>query len=361
MKRSVAIFVLFVLPALVLAQKQNFTINVGTPEGQQLQAIGQETDDAKKIALMEDFLAKSPKHEGAPWVAGQLELIYIQQKQFDKALAAADKAYTGGPNEIDLGYNAIKAAEGKGDVGEVKKWAERTAAVAQAIASKPGDADKADLDHAKEVGTYAEYSLYAAASKSRDPKVITDIGETLQKINPKSQYMWLVSTRYLASLGAKGCAEAAKLSGADSKNAEAFLFEADCSWRGNRADGAIGSANHALEALNSRSKVEGGNEGGKIGEANFYIGMGNGMQQRWGPANKALRAALPSLKGDPTKEANALFTLGLANYSLGKAIGDKGQEREGLKYFEQAAAMKSNVQDQASRNVTVIKKELGLP
>src|SRR5579871_653990 len=93
MKRSVAILAFFVLP--LLAQRQNFTINVGTPEGQQLQAIGQEPDQAKKVTLMEDFLAKYPKHEGAPWVAGQLETIYLQQKDYDKALAAADKAYTG--------------------------------------------------------------------------------------------------------------------------------------------------------------------------------------------------------------------------------------------------------------------------
>jgi len=51
----------------------------------------------------------------------------------------------------------------------------------------------------------------------------------------------------------------------------------------------------------------------------------------------------------------------MANYQLGHAIGDKGQVRDALKYFEQAAAMKSNVQDQASRNVSAIKKELGLP
>src|SRR5579862_5997079 len=104
MKRSVAVFVLLVLP--VLAQKQNFTINVGTPEGQQLQAIGQETDDAKKVSMMEDFLAKYPKHEGAPWVAEQLTASYTQQKQLDKALAAADKGYSGGAGEVDLCYNA---------------------------------------------------------------------------------------------------------------------------------------------------------------------------------------------------------------------------------------------------------------
>lgn len=361
MKRSVAIVGLLVWP--LLAQKQNFTINVGTPEGQQLQAIGQEPDEAKKTALMEDFLSKYPKHEGAPWVAGQLEGIYIPQKQYDKALAAADKAYTGGPNELDLGYNAIKAAEGKNDTEELKKWAQRTAEIAQKITSgkASNDEEKADMDHAKEVGTYAEYSLYAAASKARDPKVISDLGGTLEKINSKSQYMWLMSPRYLASLGGKGCAEATKLAAADPKNAEAMLFEADCNWRGNRASAVTASANKALEALNGRQKVEGGNEAGKAATANFFIGTGSAMEQRWGPANKALRAALPGLKGEPTYEANALFELGLANYQLGKAIGDKGQMREGLKYFEQAAAMKSNVQGQAATNVTVIKKELGIP
>ena len=360
MKRSVAILALSVLP--LLAQRQNFTINVGTPEGQQLQAIGQETDDAKKIGLMEDFLSKYPKHEGAPWVAGQLETIYLNQKQYDKALDAADKAYTGGPNEVDLCYNAIKAAEGKGDAAQVGKWAQRAAETAQKVTSKPpaNDDEKADVEHAKEVATYAEYAIYAAASKSREPKEIADLGESLAKVNPKSQYMWLVTPRYLAALGGKGCAEATKLGAADSKNAEAFLFAADCDWRGNRADATRSNANHALEALNSRPKVEGGNEGTKIGEANFFLGVGDAMQQRWGPAIKSLKASLPALKGG-TYEATALFDLGLADYQFGKSIGDKGQVREALRYFEQAAAMKGNMQDQAARNVAAIKKELGLP
>lgn len=355
MKRSVVVFALLVAP--ILAQPPNLTINTGTPEGQLLQSIGQETDDAKKVQLEEDFLAKYPKHEGAPWVAEQLTASYVQQKQFDKALDAADKGYSGGASEIDLCFNAVKAAEQKGDTEALTKWAERTAEVAPKVKSD----DKAVIEHAKEVATYAEYALYAQASKSRDPKVIVELSETLEKVNPKSQYMWLVTPRYLASMSGKGCAEATRLAAADSKNAEAMLFEADCSWRTANAASVISNATRAMEALNSRPKTEGGNEGGKVATANFFVGIGNAMQQRWGPANRSLRAALPALKGEPTYEANALFNLGMANYSLGKTIGDKGQMREGLKYFEQAAAMKSNVQDQASRNVSVIKKELGLP
>jgi len=149
------------------------------------------------------------------------------------------------------------------------------------------------------------------------------------------------------------------LAAADSKNAEAQLFVADCSWRGQRADGVVSGGSRALEALNSRPKVEGGNEGGKVGMANFYIGIGNAMQGKYGPANRALRAALPSIKGDSGIYANALFNLGLANYNLGKSIGDRGQMREGLKYFEESSQIASNVQQQASRNAMLIKSELG--
>ncbi len=363
MKRWVFALAISVLAAF--AQPPNITINVGTPEGQLLQAIGQETDDAKTGTLGEDFLSKYPKHEGAPWVAGQLEQVYLQQKQYDKALAAADKVYTGAPGDLDLSYNATKAAEGADDPEQIKKWALRTAEIAKKITGAgkepANDADKQALEHDKEVGTYAEYALYAAVLKTKESKTIVDLGEALEEANPKSQYMWLISDRYLAALGGKSCTTASKLTSADSKNAEAFIVEAECAMRAQKADGVVGSGNRALEALNTRGKVDGGNEAAKIGTANYYIGIGYAMQQRWGPAEKALRASLPVVsKGGSQLYGYALFNLGLADYQLGKQIGDRGKEREGLQYFQQSAAMKSSVQDQATRNVATIKAELGV-
>ena len=55
----------------------------------------------------------------------------------------------------------------------------------------------------------------------------------------------------------------------------------------------------------------------------------------------------------------ALFDLGLANYSLGKPLGDKAQMREGLKFFQESAAISGPMQDQASRNARQILTELG--
>jgi hypothetical protein len=361
MKRYLVALVLLVLPA-VAQQRQNFTINVGTPEGQMLQSIGQEPDEAKKVALMQEFMDKYPTHEGAGWVCVQLQAVYLSQKAYDKALEVGMKVLDSNPDAIDVGLNTIKAAEGKDDPDAMKKAAVKTAQIAHKLTSgKPpaDDDEKGMLQHNKEVGNYAEYALYAATLKAKDPKDVVTIGEALEQANPKSQYLWLATPGYLRALGPKACATASKLAAADSKNGEALLAVADCAWRGSRADGAVSGGTRALEAFNSRPKVEGGNEGGKAGMANFYIGAGNAMQQRFGPANKALRAALPSIKGDSVVYANALFYLGLSNYTLGKAIGDRGQMREGLKYFEESSGIASNVQSQASRNAMLIKTELG--
>jgi hypothetical protein len=93
--------------------------------------------------------------------------------------------------------------------------------------------------------------------------------------------------------------------------------------------------------------------------AQFYTGIGNAMDMRWGPANRALKAALPSLKGNQAYYGVALFDLGLANYQIGKPIGDKAQMREGLKYFQESAGIAGPMQDQASRNAKLVLGELG--
>src|SRR5579862_5470978 len=102
MKRYLVTLVLLVVPA-VAQQRQNFTINVGSPEGQLLQNIGQEADEAKKVAMMEEFLTKYPKHEGAGWVCVQLQAVYLGQKNYDKALDAGMKELDNDPNAIDVG------------------------------------------------------------------------------------------------------------------------------------------------------------------------------------------------------------------------------------------------------------------
>lgn len=376
MKNCFLVLALLVLPAAAQEQKQHFTINVGTPEGQMLQAIGQESDDDKKLALAQDFLAKYPKHEGAGWVTGQLQGIYIKQKEYDKAIEAGEKAIANDPNDLDVCYFAAKAAEAKEDPELVKTWAARTSALARkeiAASKAPADDDaKQHLAYVKGVETYSEYALYATAAKLRDPKQIAELGTALEEQNIKSQYMPLLSGTYLNALAqsgqsAKTCPTADKLVAANSKDADALVYAADCHLRKSSFERAAADATHAIEAVGTRQKPEGVGEpewasekAALLGRANWIAGVAYSSQQRFGPADKALRAALPSIKGQPQLLAPALFHLGLANYNLGKTLGDKSKMREGLRYFEQCAEMNSPFQDQSSKNVRIIKGELGV-
>ena len=374
MKKWCLALVLMVVPAVAQQPRQNFVVNVGTPEGQLLQQIQQELDDAKKQMLMEDFLSKYPKHEGASWVCAMLESTYNDAKEYDKTLDIAEKIY---PNssDMDVAYAALKAADAKEDIGLVKKWSERTSASARKVVASmkapSNDDEKQQLKYAKDVDTYSEYALYVLALKVKDPKETVDLIDTLEHQNPKSQYLPEAADNYFEALeksgeGAKTCPAAVRMATTDAKNAEAMLVAAQCSWTANRADGVISYGSKAAAALNSRTKPEGVSDSewattkqNLLGRADFYIGQGNTMQGRWGPAKRSLLASLGSIKGSEQLYAIALFDLGLSNYQLGKAIGDKAQIREGLKYFEQSAGMKSSVQDQAARNASLVKTELG--
>lgn len=376
MTRCWLILTFLLLPAAAQDKKQHFTIDVSTPEGQLLQAIGQESDDDKKLALAQDFLTRFPKNEGAGWAAGQVQAIYVKQKDYDKALEAGEKAFANDPNDLEVAYNGVKAAEGKEDPDQLKIWAARSSEMARKIIGStkaPADDDeKQHLEYVKGVANYSDYAIYVVAIKLKDPKKVSELGAALEQQNVKSQYMPLLSGVYLNALTqsgqvAKTCPTAEKLAAANPKDADALVFAADCNLRKSSFDRAVANATRAVEAIGSRSKPEGVSDADwankkatLLGRANWIAGIAYGSQNKYGPADKALRAALPSVKGEPQLLAPALFHIGMANYSLGKALGDKSKIREGLHYFEQCAEITSTYQDQASKNVRAIRSELGM-
>jgi hypothetical protein len=60
-------------------------VNGEKPEGQLLQQIGQESDAAKKVALMEQFIGQYPKHEAAGWVLEQM-LVGVTTREYERSL-----------------------------------------------------------------------------------------------------------------------------------------------------------------------------------------------------------------------------------------------------------------------------------
>src|SRR6266852_3515935 len=97
------------------------TLNAETPEGQLLQQIAQEPDEAKKLALMEQFTTQNPKHEAIGWVYEQMQTAYLKGGQFDKALEIGDKLVAMDATDLDASHQNLKAAEAKKDPDLVRK------------------------------------------------------------------------------------------------------------------------------------------------------------------------------------------------------------------------------------------------
>ena len=121
------------------------------------------------------------------------------------------------------------------------------------------------------------------------------------------------------------------------KNAEAMLQAADCAWRASRASAVISYAGRATEALNTRPKREGvsdaewaSEKSALLGTALFYIGVGNALECGMAPRTRRCEPRCRPSRATAQLYAIRLFYLGLANYQLGKPIGDRAQMRQGL-------------------------------
>jgi hypothetical protein len=169
--------------------------NTATPEGKTIQQALDETDEAKKAALLEQYVADYPKSGGTTAALELLQAYYLKAGQPDKVIAAGEKLLAIDPADPDAALQSLKAAEAKKDPAMILKWAAATSATARKVAEKPKPAAedeaadwKAEVDYAKQVDTYSEYALYRASLESTDPKVAIALVEALRQQNPKSEY-----------------------------------------------------------------------------------------------------------------------------------------------------------------------------
>ena len=76
---------------------QKLLIDASTAEGKALSEITEQQDAARKQTMLEAFLTTYPKSSQAGWVYGQLQSIYLQEKQYDKVLEAERRRWPAEP------------------------------------------------------------------------------------------------------------------------------------------------------------------------------------------------------------------------------------------------------------------------
>lgn len=352
-------------------QHQKFEINTETEEGKLLQMIGEENGTERKMLLMDSFIQKFPAHGAAGWVYSQIQAAYAKAGNSAKVVEIGDKLVAMDPLDLDGAYAGLKAAEALKNVDLIIRWSGLTSDAARKTAAlpQPSDADQVEawkqrVDYAKQVDTYTEYSLFAAALANQQK--ILPLFEALEKHNPKSPYIGQLAGAYIVAINQSGADKvlpaAERLLGHDPSNPDLLLIVADAYMNQHQNPKALAASNKLIEVMKDRPAPQGvqpadwqNKQNLSLGRAYWYIGIIYAGDENWGPADQALRAAMPYIKSNEALSGPALFYLGLANYRMGKGK-DKAKMADALKFSEQAAAIKGPLQAKAAQNLKAIKE-----
>jgi tetratricopeptide (TPR) repeat protein len=368
--RASRLFLFLLLLAMPsICQQPVPDINTETPEGKLLQQIGETSGDAEKVALMEDFVAKYASHEAAPWVYSLMAASYTKLGQHDKVMAAAEKTLAAQPTDLQTALAGLKAAEATKNPETILKWSAQVSGRARKVSSTDKTADeeeeqyKARVDFAKQLDTYADYSLYAAGLQEIDPKEKSRLFRALEERAPDSEYLTQSYPQYFLALSQTGDAQAASAVAekAFAKNAaseEMLVFLGDNYLRQNKElDKVLNYSAQLLQLVNSKPKPEGIADADWQKRKNQLQGLGywmagtaQSLQGKYAEADKSLRLGLPLVEGNDEVKAGTLFHLGVANYRL-KNIADA------MKFNQQCIAIKSPYQPLAEKNLKAIKSE----
>jgi tetratricopeptide (TPR) repeat protein len=368
MKTIAALFALALYAAPAWTQCHKLTeINTAAPEGQLLQKAGLEEDAAQKLALQEQFAAQYPQHEAAGWVYEQLLAAYVKANEADKALAVGDKLSAMSPQCVEDAQQTLKAAEMKKDPDLILKWSAKTAELAQKVVAspQPTEADevenwKARVDYARQVNTYTEYSLYAMALGTADPKKQVALIEALQQRNPKSEYLAKADDTLFVAYQKSGATDKAvafaqQIAATGSPSEDMLLVLTDDAAKKKDAEKVHAYSAKLVEVMNSKPKPEGVADADWTKRKNTILGLAysmNGKQYfnegKLAQADAELRKSLPLVDG--ALKTEVLFYLGLANYKMEKV-------QDAYNFFKACAAVSSPFQAQANKNLTAIRAQ----
>jgi hypothetical protein len=278
-------------------------------------------------------------------------------------------------DSMDAKFQSLQDAVAQKKVPDVKKLAmELTPLVQDALCeTAPQGEDeraawKTRLDHAKAVGLYAEYALYAMAVESPAPTLI-DLVATLETANPKSQYLDRAYGPYLVALSQTGAA--AKVPAVAEKalvnfpeNEDLLIVLADNAVTKKQPDRALTYSNRLVASLQKHKAPEGvpaaqweRKRAAGLGRGYWISGVIYAERGNYANCDRNLRAALPLIQENKPMLGPALFYLGMANYQLGKMTLNKALIQEAAKFSQQSALIESPYAEQARHNALVMKQE----
>jgi tetratricopeptide (TPR) repeat protein len=156
MKRSQSslgvLFFLVLLASQTGAQTDKITIPAGTPEDHDLQAISNEQDASKKLAMYQDFVQKYSANPAAVAYGNwQISQAYQTTGDLDKALDYGDKALAGAPRNLDILVSQTSIAQQAKNNQKLMDYAARGGEVCSSIARQPKPVGMTDEEFSRQL------------------------------------------------------------------------------------------------------------------------------------------------------------------------------------------------------------------
>jgi tetratricopeptide (TPR) repeat protein len=134
------------------AQGSKIEIAAGTPEDHDLQAISNEQDAAKKLAMYQDFVQKYSSNPAAVAYGNwQLSQAYQTSGDLNKALDYGDKALGGAPRNLDIIVSQASIAQQAKNNAKLMDYAAKGGEVCNSIGKQAKPESLSDADFAQQV------------------------------------------------------------------------------------------------------------------------------------------------------------------------------------------------------------------
>lgn len=344
MKRSSAYTLLILFSCLAFitssarAQVDHIVIAAGTDEDHALQAISNESDAQKKLAMYEDFVQKFSANPAAVAYGNwQIAQAYQASGDMQKALEYGDKALTGSPHNLDILVSqtniAIQAKNNTGAADYIARGGE----VCQSVAKQPKPEGMSDDDFARKVSDdkttiqsncdFLESAGVNVISTESDPKARMNDIDKFTSAFPNSKYQENISSLALESLSqlndsVRLVAYGEKVLAGDPNSVPALLLLANFYGNDPKPGSAAKAVAYSQKVIEiSKADAPDADKSKKIsaGVAHDTIGWAYLKQEKTTAAIPELKSAAALLKGEDDQQyARALYGLGFAYGKLSK-------------------------------------------
>jgi len=320
------------LPAI--AQIDHITIAAGTDEDHALQAISNEQDAQKRLAMYQEFVQKfSGNPEALAYGNWQLAQAYQSTGDLTKSLEYGDKALAGSPRNLDILVSQASTAEQAKSYAKLEDYSSKGGEICHSIDKQPKPEGMADDEFARKIAEdksaaqtnceFLETTGFNAITSETDPKSRMSEIEKFTAAFPDSKFGDQVSNYALYTLSPGQLNDSARLLAfgektlaSNPKSIPALLLLAgyygDDSKPGSGAK-AISYAQKLIEVTNADAPDADKTRKVAAGAAHNTIGWVNLKQDKLAAALPELKSAAALLKGqDEQQYARALYGIGFA-------------------------------------------------